>query len=144
MKGDRLRVPVDDRYVEALGRAAYVFATLEWNAVWCCERMRAGDIQSLGRKTAGDIAADLARFASRRPDPRHRDDISGPAREFKRLVLVRNGIMHGKPGTAPDGGQRLFRDGAPWTPEMLEDAADEFAACSALLNALLYDQLKQP
>jgi hypothetical protein len=28
MKNDRLRVPVDDPYVEALGRHSYVFATL--------------------------------------------------------------------------------------------------------------------
>lgn len=32
MKDDRLRIPVDDPYVASLGRAAYVFATLEWNA----------------------------------------------------------------------------------------------------------------
>lgn len=47
MKDDRLRVPVDHGYIEALGRAAYVFATLEWDAVWCCERMQSNYIQKL-------------------------------------------------------------------------------------------------
>ncbi len=59
MKDDRLRVPIDNAYVEALGRATYVFATLEWNAVWCCERMEADYIRKLSRKTAGKIADNL-------------------------------------------------------------------------------------
>lgn len=142
MKDDRLRVLIDNAYVEALGRATYVFAILEWNAVWCCERMDANYIGKLGRKTAGNIAEDLVRFAEKRPDPQLRKDCSEPAKEFQRLVKIRNGILHGKPGTAPSGEQRLFRDGNPWTPAMIDDAADEFAACSISLNALLYNQLK--
>ncbi len=151
MRDDRLRISVDDCYIKALGRATYVFAILEWNAVWCCERMEAGYIQKLERKnaagkivgkTAGCIAKDLVRLASQRPDPQDQRDCSGPAHRFKRLVETRNGIMHGKPGTAPSGEQRLFRDGDAWTPEMVDDAADEFAACSLLLHALLYNQLK--
>ena len=142
MKDDRLRVPIDNAYVEALGRATYVFATLEWNAVWCCKRMQADYIRKLGRKTAGVIADDLVRLARRRPNPQVRIDCLGPAQEYKRLVGTRNSILHGKPGTASTGEQRLFRDGNPWTPKMIDDAADEFAACSRLLNALLYNQLK--
>jgi hypothetical protein len=142
MKDDRLRVPIDNAYVEALGRATYVFAILEWNAVWCCERMEANWIRKLGRKTAGMIADDLVRLASRHPNPQVRIDCFGPAHEFKRLVTLRNGMLHGKPGTAPAGEQRLFRDGNPWTPTMIDDAADEFAACGIVLNAILYNQLK--
>jgi hypothetical protein len=144
MKDDRLRVPIDDAYVQALGRMTYVFATLEWNAVWCCERMQTNYINRLGRKTAGIIADDLVHLAGKRPDPQLRTDCLGPSKEFKRLVKLRNGILHGKPGTAPTltKEQRLFQDGQPWTPAMIDDAADEFAACSILLNALLYNQLK--
>jgi hypothetical protein len=50
MKDDRLRVPIDNAYVEALGRATYVFATLEWNAVWCCDRMQPNYIRDPGPK----------------------------------------------------------------------------------------------
>lgn len=142
MKNDRLRVPIDEAYVVALGRAAYVFATLEWNAVWCCERMQQNYIQRLGRKTAGQIAGDLARLARRRPVHQDQKACLEPASEFSRLVLVRNSILHGKPGTAPSGAQRLFRDGSPWTAELIDDAADQFATCSIGLNALLYNQLK--
>jgi hypothetical protein len=59
MKNDRLRVPVDDPYVEALGRHSYVFATLEWTAVWCCKKMSTNYIDGIGKKTAGIIADDL-------------------------------------------------------------------------------------
>lgn len=137
MKDDRLSVPVQDDYILALGRATYVFATLEWNAIWCCERLKPGYINKLGRKTAGDIACDFMKRVLRIGDAKLKQAHTGPACEFKRLVAVRNGILHGKPGTAVDGEQRLFRDGVPWTPTMLENAADEFAACSMLLRALL-------
>jgi hypothetical protein len=88
------------------------------------------------------IAADLVRLAKNQPDPQVRIDCLGPALEFERLVELRNGILHGEPGTASTGEQRLMRHGNPLTPTMIDDAADEFAACSIFLNALLYDQLK--
>ena len=141
-KADRLRVVVDDSYVSALGRAAYVFAVLEWNAVWCCERMEANYIRRLARKTAGQIAKDLVRLAKRRP-PGDREEFLGAALELEQLVTLRNGIFHGKPGTAPDGAQRLFHAGRAWSVELLEDAADQFAQCSTRLNALLYGPLKE-
>ena len=141
MKNDRMRISIDDAYVIALGRMAYGFAVLEWNAVWCCERMQATYINNLRRKTAGTIAADLVRLAAAIPDSAVRAKCLNPAQEFKRLVDIRNGILHGKPGTDPAGEQRLFRDGHPWTPTMIDDAADEFTACSNLLNALLYAEL---
>lgn len=61
---DRLRVPVDDPYVHAVGLATICFARLEWDAVWCCERMEVGYIGTLGRKTAGMIASDLVEGGS--------------------------------------------------------------------------------
>ena len=42
MKDERLRVPIDDAYLHAAGLATICFARLEWNAAWCCEKMRAG------------------------------------------------------------------------------------------------------
>ena len=141
MRDDRLRIAVDDAYVAAFGRATCIFAVLEWNAVWCCERMRPGHVRALKRKTAGVIADDLDRLSHRRHDPVLRAACVKSATEFERLVDVRNAIIHGKPGTAPGGEQRLFRDGVPWTPDTVNDAADEFAACGASLNALLHGAL---
>lgn len=142
MKDDRLRVPVDDPYVIALGRATYVFATLEWNAVWCAERLNPGFIGKIAKKTAGVIAADLLVLVDRIMDPVLKAACEPPTHHFKKLVEIRNGILHGKPGTAPDQSQRLFRHGAVWNVADVDDAADEFAACSDRLNALLYSGLR--
>lgn len=141
MKNDRLRVPVDEAYVAAIGRATYVFSTLEWNAVWCCERMRKNYISMLGRKTAGAVAQDLVKFSHKRPLA-DRAACVAPAVEFARLVKQRNALLHGKPGTAAGGAQRLFHEGAAWDTASIDDLADEFAACSIVLNALLYGELK--
>ena len=46
MKDDRLRIPVAADYAAAIGLAAYVFACLEWDAVWCCERIKPDYIRS--------------------------------------------------------------------------------------------------
>jgi hypothetical protein len=143
MRDDRLQIPIADDYIVALGRAAYVFATLEWNAVWCCERLKPGFLGRLGKRTAGNIADYLIEQVSQEGNESLKQACVDPANEFKRLVCVRNGLLHGKPGTSSDSVQCLFRNGVAWTVEMIDDAADQFAACSNRLNALLYDALKQ-
>lgn len=138
---ERLRVPVDDSYVQSLGRAAYVFAGLEWNAVWCCHRMKPNYIAKLGKKTAGGIARDLSKLAKRRPEAVRASWIEVSA-EFEDLVELRNKLMHAKPSTSKAGQQRLSSPGGVWEPEMIDDAADKFARCSMKLNLLLHTELK--
>lgn len=83
MKDDRLRVPIDDPYLISLGRATYVFATLEWNAVWCAERLAPGFINDLKKKTAGKIASDLLALINRIVDPTVKAACEPPARRFQ-------------------------------------------------------------
>ena len=145
MIDDRLRVPVDDAYVVSLGRAMYVFSTLEWNVVWCLEKMIPSYISRVSRKTAGQIAADFIRFSALISDTSLRHDCTAVANRFDSLVRQRNGLAHAKPGTANDGSQRLFRDGMPWTLQAVNDLCDEFAACSIEANAILhYKLMNQP
>jgi len=141
MKGDRFGIPVEAAYVEAVGRAAYIFARMEWDVAWCCERMRRNYLNTLKKKTAGIIANDFLALSNRRPLTIKADCVFA-AKEFKRLVLVRNRLLHAKPSTAPGGEQQLAHDGKHWTIAMIDDAADEFAAGAKLVNALLYNQLK--
>ncbi len=143
MKNDRLRVPVEASYVHAIGLATYAFASLEWNAVWCCERMTPGVIYSLADRTAGGVAKKLLELAARR-SANVNDDLLDASKEFEALVRLRNGLMHAKPGTDHDQGQRLFRDGQAWTIDAINDAADAFTGCSLRLNAMLHGPLKQP
>jgi hypothetical protein len=138
MINDRLRVAVDQDYVSAIGLATYCFALLEWNAVWCCEKIAPGSIQSLSDRTAGRIATALVNQAAAMPASPDQSALHVAAKDFKSLVEVRNGIMHGKPGTAADGEQRLFRNGTSWTVNSLRDAADKFTECSSRLNDMLY------
>jgi hypothetical protein len=139
MKGDRLRVPVEDAYVTALGRAAYVFSSVEWNAVYCCEKLETGFVQKAVKLTAGQIADKLLSLMKKRParavDWQRCVDA---AAEFKRLTRRRNDLMHANPGTAPNGEQQLFRHGAQWTAQAVDDVADEFAANGIILNELYY------
>jgi hypothetical protein len=81
------------------------------------------------------IANDLINLTAALPD-------AGPYRlycvEFKRLVGIRNSLLHGKPGAAPNGDQNLFDKGIPWTVQKINDAADEFSACQIALNPLVH------
>ncbi|MBB5220395.1 hypothetical protein HNP73_000316 [Amaricoccus macauensis] len=143
MSGERHRIEVDDAYVMAIGRAVFVFSVLEWNAAFCCDRLEPGYLRTVEQKkrTAGGIAGDLLAQIQGLPakDPRHacRD----AAVRFDELVEVRNALMHGRPGTAEGGKQRLFRDGDDWTIAEIEEAADQFAACSIELGDLLHGVL---
>lgn len=139
MANERLGIPTDDAYVTALGLATVAFARLEWDVVWCCERrLKPGYIKTIKKKTAGQIASDFLRFIAAIPDAEERRLYSVHGDEFKRLVEVRNGIMHGKPGTTKAGEQRLYRDGGVWTLDALHKAADEFVLCGRPINRLLH------
>lgn len=142
MKDDRLRSPVKPEYVQALGLAAYAFASCEWQVAWSCERIRPGSLRKItgDELTAGKIAKLFIDLCRNMPRSTQRSELQAIAGEFARLVLVRNDILHGKPCTAPSGEQRLsgrqvieIRD--------LEDAADDFVACGSRLNKLYYDFL---
>jgi hypothetical protein len=139
-----MRISIDDGYVEALGRATYAFALLEWNAVWCCERMAPNYMQMPGRakskkRTAGEIAEDLVALAKKHP---HRSACLPPAKKFERLVKVRNRIVHGHPAQTC-GKNRLFDDrSVAWTIAKVNAEADNFTACGELLNKLLDNELK--
>ena len=146
MNNDRLRVPPESEYFHAIGLATVAFARLEWDAVWCCNRLEPCYINSIEprRKTAGTIANDLVTLFSRVPDVRLASKISPFAVEFVDVVKERNGLMHGKPATAPNGDQRLFRHGAEWTVDAVNAFSDRCVRAGMPLNALLYDELKEP
>jgi hypothetical protein len=143
---DRLRVPQDRLYFEAVGLAAIAFARLEWNAVWCCERLQSGYIRTIEprKKTAGTIGRELEALFSRVADPTLRARVVPFAKEFRDVVEHRNGLLHGKPGTAPNGDQRLFRDGSEWSVNEVNAFSDRCVLAGEPLNALLYNEFVAP
>lgn len=144
MSDDRLRIPCDPEYISALGLAALAFARLEWDAVWCCERLMPGYINTIEakKKTAGTIAKDMENLFLRVSDAHLASKIGSYATEFKDVVLERNGLLHGKPGTAQNGSQRLFRHGGEWTIEAVNRFSDRCVRAGEPLNALLYGEFK--
>ena len=146
MRNDRLCIPQDPSYFQAIGLAAVAFARLEWDAVWCCERLKPGYINTIEprRKTAGKIAEDLKHLFGRVSDNNLNSIIMPFATEFDAIVRERNGLLHGKPGTAPNGDQRLFRHGIEWTVNAVDEFSDRCVRAAKPLNALLYDVLNEP
>ena len=143
MKDARLRVTLDRDYAAALGLALYCFATLEWNAVWCCERIEAGSVDELEERTAGRVADTLVHLAGQLAPSEPQADLHAAAIRFRDLVATRNNLVHAKPGTAHDGTQALFRHGDQWTAAELANIADQFTTCSNRLNQALYGFLAE-
>ena len=141
MKDDRLRIVVDDDYVTALGRAAYVFSSTEWMAVHCCEMLEKGFVQKATQMTAGQIADKLVSLVDTLPSGPNKQRCVVAAEEFKRLTGRRNDLIHSNPGTAPAGEQQLFRHGTAWPVQSINDIADEFAANGIELNEIYYKVL---
>ena len=142
-KDDRLRSPVKPDYVEALGRAAYTFATCEWQVVWCCEQINPGSLARIvgEEMTAGTIAKRFINTCRNMPKSNERDELTSAALRFSELVVERNRILHGKPCTGPNGQARLNGNGVIEIND-LENAADAFVDCASQLNALFYGFLK--
>lgn len=134
MTDERFLLPIDTPYLEAVGLAVFCFARLEWDAVWCCEKIQPGYIHTVGTKTAGQIANGLVQLAANYSDVAIQASLGLAATQFKGHTKRRNDLMHGNPGTASSGDQRLFRNGREWTIPELNVLADEFTAAGGLLN----------
>ena len=141
-KNRRKRQAVKPDYVEALGMAAWSFASLEWQVVWCCEKIRPGSLTRIvGQEmTAGKIAKCFIDLTRNMPRSKERVELENLAAVFAQLVESRNAILHGKPCTGPSGEARLSSQNVIEIPE-LEDAADAFATCSGRLNEIFYSFL---
>ena len=138
-KGDRLRNPVKPDYVQALGLAAFTFATLEWQVVWSCERIQPGALRKIVDEalTAGTIAKRFIDLSRNMPKSEEREILKQIAADFSSLVITRNQILHGKPCAGQNGDSRLSSMGIIEIPE-LEEAADAFTECASRLNSIYY------
>lgn len=143
---DRLRIPQDNEYFQAIGLAAVAFARLEWEAVWCCEKLQPGYIHTIEpeMKTAGKIGIDLENLFSRVSDAALRTKIKPYAIEFRKVVKERNGLLHGKPATSQDQKQRLFRHESEWTIDAVNTFSDRCVVAAVPLNSLLSNELEVP
>lgn len=129
------RPPAD--YAAAIGVAMFAFASLEWTAVRCCERIAKGSIDALADRTAGRVADTLVHLARTLPSPDAQAALAKAAGDFEFLVGTRNNLVHARPGTASDGTPALFRDGDQWLLSELAAVAAAFTACQQALEQAL-------
>lgn len=128
MTYDPPAITLEPDYASALGAAVYAFASLEWNAVICCERLEPGSMDDLSERTAGRVADTLLSLARK-----HEPALVDAASDFEALVATRNNLVHARPGTTAAGLAGLFRHGDEWTQEELRAVAGMFEACAARL-----------
>ncbi|WP_024617084.1 hypothetical protein [Pseudomonas kilonensis] len=141
MSDERLSYPMGGGYAEVLGVAMFMFARLEWNVIWCCERIKDGSVYELKEKTAGVIRKRLSKLVSDLPEGELREQLSSAAERFNPLVDLRNDLIHGTPMTDSEHGQCLRGSTGVWTITRINEAADSFAACAIHFNGLLYGAL---
>lgn len=137
VKNDRLQIPVDRAYAQAVGVTVICFARLQTVAISCCEALLLGYGQSAHLKSAGTVAADLVALSLVTSEKLLPSDFRTAAQEFMRLTLRRNALLHAAAAPAPYGEQRLFRSGAQWTVTIVNDLADEFVAAEKALRHCL-------
>jgi hypothetical protein len=132
--------PLDLQYTSALGKAVFEFARLEWLAVQCCDRIRAGSIEELSERTAGRVADTLLHLARQLDPSPAAAALQEAALDFNAYVGTRNNLLHAKPGFNADGEERLFRDGDQWTIAELDAVSLAFHRCAARLESWLRDR----
>ena len=139
MSGSRTRQPFKSDYAQAFGFAALCFAICEWNVVWCCEKIKPGQLNHIVAEelTAGNIAKRFINLVRNMPNCSGRTELAAAASAFAKTVATRNSILHGKPCTGPNGEARLSSSGVMEIPD-IEAAADAFSDCSIEVNRLLH------
>lgn len=146
MNDDRHRIPQDSVYFQTIGLAVVSFARLEWDAVWCCERLESDYIRTIKaqKKTAGKIAGDLGSLFSRVSDAKLRSKIIPFAKEFKEIVGERNDLLHANPAKSNEEEERLVGHHGVLTIVVIKAFSDRCARAAVTLNALLYAELAEP
>jgi hypothetical protein len=135
MTDERTRIAVADGYLNALGRATYNFAYLEWGIVWAWECIDKGSIQTVKSLTAGQIADQFKRQVETLPDSHSlKIRLTDLAIEFQNFVKWRNKLMHANPYTASGGEQCLLYNGRNSTQDWPIAEIDEFSDRAARLS----------
>jgi hypothetical protein len=143
---NEFRIPVEQSYLSAVGRATYNFAYLEWGIVWIVEKLRPGYLNKVRGHTAGQIAREFEKAAEDIVDPQLNSRIAALASSFSVLVTRRNQLMHGNPITAKGGEQRLLyygRSGTTfeWSEADILQAALDFEAAAIQASEIFHSSL---
>ena len=138
------RIPADDAYLRALGRATYNFLYLEFGVIWLGETLQPGFLQKSSTMTAGQISEWFSKavesLADTDPDKARLRTL---ASVFLQIVADRNSLMHGNPHTARTGEQRLLYAGKhgrrDWTIKSMTQFSTRASTASDEAGAVLHN-----
>lgn len=139
-------------YIEALGRATYNFAYLEWGIVWLHETIDVGFLARAKSLTAGQIAGSFSKAVDGlAADDADKEALVQLAKGFVDLVIDRNRLVHGNPITVTGGEQCLAYNGKhgrkDWSVRLIEEFSDHAAIISIeaakILHGGKYDAWKK-
>jgi len=109
------RIPAGEEYCSLLGRAVYSFAYYEWIVIYTIEHFTPGYlreyIDAANRPhTSGTVANRFIKTINEHAAVGRdiSEALNYEADRFKRLVQVRNRLIHAHPYTATDGAQQLI------------------------------------
>lgn len=141
------RIPAEDQYISAVGRAVYNFAYLEWVIVGVADKLKPGFIGGVSNLTAGQIADQAIHIVTARPsaDAVVQERLVAVTNRFKELTVRRNQLVHGNPITATGGEQCLYYSGrsgtTTWAVSDILDLAKQFEDAAIEANDLFYNSL---
>lgn len=138
------RIPVEDEYLIALGRATYNFTYLEWGIVWLTEILNPGFLARAESMTAGQIAREFEQQVDKLDENiQDKNYLNQLASTFLNLKNKRNELLHGNPYTAENGEQRLLYSSAStrqdWTISEIVEVARSFEDAAIKAGSLLHN-----
>jgi hypothetical protein len=129
------RFPCDARYIEALGRAVFNFALLEYAVVHTAEKIERAYLNKYiaKRKRAGMVARDFAEIVARAQGHPAAGKLTEISSTFTELVERRNKLLHANPATLADGTQALIYQTETfcWELDTVTAAAQAFEDAAA-------------
>lgn len=137
------RIPVEETYALAVGRAVYNYAYLEWcviNLVALLDPSSGYPLAVTAEKITGGAIATRLQRAAISADARYRATAVKIAQAFEPMPRLRNDVLHAHPFTTTAGNQALSRqpiDAAPpvlETPDDLHRAARRFEDLAIEVN----------
>lgn len=139
------RIPADEQYLAALGRAFYNFAYLEWVIISTIARLStAGHGAVPWGQTAKFIARallDAIETAEPPVDESVRRSLLRVHQDFRAAMRTRNRLLHAHPFTNVEGEQRLSAHHREWTMSEVEAAAQQFEEAALFANGMFHGEL---
>ena len=138
----KFRIPIDEKYLLAIGRATYNFTYLEKIIVDIIAKIsNEGHAVIPAKATAGTICKKLEQLIP----TSHADiqaELSSIHSSFKNAIdNNRNKLLHAHPYTSIDGEQQIGYPDKDWTTESIYQAAKEFELIAIDGSKLYHDKI---